>query len=195
MFEGMKCFDIDEHFSNEVYGQFVLKAQDVSEECNWDLAFKNEANGNFLTFNMKIVPLDMVRGELFEAQNFEMNSEHKVHLTADSMITFRQYSDNGVFPFSSDYSSIYADSKCAYIRDQYQNEKLAQVIFRGGWNVSECTKTVTFKSTDEQNFLTFHLIVAPNESMLGQIFYAHNFEMNSVQDVTMRGNQAITFRQ
>jgi hypothetical protein len=58
MFEGMKCLDIDSHFSNDVYGQIVFKAQDVTEQCNWDLTFKNEANGNFLTFNMKVVPLD-----------------------------------------------------------------------------------------------------------------------------------------
>jgi hypothetical protein len=117
MFEGIQCLDIDSYFSNDVYGQIVFKAHDVTEQCNGDLTFANEANGNFLTFKLKVVPLDMVRGELFEAQNFEMNTVNKVHLAANGMITFRQYSENGVFPFSVDYTAFAADYQCAHMMD------------------------------------------------------------------------------
>jgi hypothetical protein len=100
MFRDMKCLDLGEHFSNEDFGQLTLKAQPVTAVCHFPLTFKNEANGNFLTFNINVHPAGMPNGELFEAHNFEMNKAHDIHMSAHGMVTFRMYSKNGVWPFA-----------------------------------------------------------------------------------------------
>jgi hypothetical protein len=74
---------------------------------------------------------------------------------------------------------------------------MAQVIFKARAEATECRWTLKFESEDKTKFLTFHLIVAAAEEPkdLGQIFEAHNFEMNTVHDINMKAGSYITFIQ
>ena len=99
MFENMKCLVMGEHFANESYAQVYLRSNPVDEECMETLTFKNEANSNFLTFNIKVYPEWTPQGELFETNKFEMNSDVDVHMTPNSFVTFRMYGENGKYPF------------------------------------------------------------------------------------------------
>jgi hypothetical protein len=109
------------------------------------------------------IPTEPVLGQLFQAHEFAVNTEHTYELNAGDMFTIRQWAVDGNFPYVVDLSptsDLVTQMQCIAVEGTpFSNEWYAQASFKALDTTADCHWSMEMRSPDGTNFLKFNLVV------------------------------------
>jgi uncharacterized protein YfcZ (UPF0381/DUF406 family) len=195
--KSMECVEVAfEPFANDLYAQMTLKAKQVSDDqpCEWSFEMKHAESGDFLRFKFIVraseecakcpigqqhvstaecncveIPTIPVEGRLFQAHEYELNTEHIVEMRSGDMVTFRAWSVDGKFPYDMDMSSesdLVKSMECVEVAfEPFANELYAQMTLKAK-QVSDdqpCEWSFEMRNAESGDFLRFKFVVRASE--------------------------------